>query len=415
MLIERLGTKGGSIFVVFITALGWLAALWVPEKVSGAEPAARAADIEVFTREGCARCLAAQRFLAELQRERPQVRVVFHDVEKDRASLTRLQKLVTQQGGGVLGVPAFLVRGTLIIGYQGDATTGVRLKALLDTSSDALLQGDVTPGSVCAPDAGLSCVAETTPPTVAEDAIEAPLLGRISVRALGLPLFTVVIGLLDGFNPCAMWVLLFLLSLLVNLQNRAKMLLIGSTFVLVSGAVYFAFMAAWLNVFLLLGFSRTVQGLLGAVALLVGLVNTKDFFAFGRGMSLSIPESAKPGIYSRVRRIIQAEDIAGAMFSVIVLAVLVNMVELLCTAGFPAVYTHVLTQQQLSWWAYYGYLGLYNLAYMLDDSVLLLIAVVTLSRHKLQEREGRWLKLLSGFVMVALGMVLLVKPEWLVW
>ena len=415
MLIERLCGKGGSIFVVFITALGWLAVLWVPEKISGAETAARAADIEVFTREGCARCLAAQRFLAELQRERPQVRIVFHDVEKDRASLARLQELVTQQGGGVLGVPAFMVRGVLVVGYQGDATTGVRLKALLDTSPDALLQGDVTPGSVCAPDAGLSCAAETTLPTVAEDAIEAPLLGRISVRALGLPLFTVVIGLLDGFNPCAMWVLLFLLSLLVNLQNRAKMLLIGGTFVLVSGAVYFAFMAAWLNVFLILGFSRTLQAVLGAVALFVGLVNTKDFFAFGRGVSLSIPESAKPGIYDRVRRVIQAENIAGALFSVIVLAVLVNMVELLCTAGFPAVYTHVLTRQQLPWWAYYGYLGLYNLAYMLDDSVLLLIAVVTLSRHKLQEREGRWLKLLSGFVMVALGVALLVKPEWLAW
>jgi uncharacterized membrane protein HdeD (DUF308 family) len=100
---------------------------------------------------------------------------------------------------------------------------------------------------------------------------------------------------------------------------------------------------------------------------------------------------------------------------VIVLAVLVNMVELLCTAGFPAVYTHVLTLRKLPWWAYYGYLGLYNLAYMLDDTILLLIGVVTLSRHKLQEREGRWLKLRSGIVMSALGITLLVKPEWLVW
>lgn len=212
-----------------------------------------------------------------------------------------------------------------------------------------------------------------------------------------------------------MWMLLFLLSLLVNLRDRAKMLLIGGVFILVSGLVYFAFMAAWLNVFLTVGFSRITQVILGVVALVVGLVNSKDFFAWGRGVSLSIPDSAKPGIYARVRRIVQAEDVAGALVSVIVLAVLVNMVELLCTAGFPAIYTHVLTLRQLPWWAYYGYLGLYNLAYMLDDTILLLIGVVTLSRHRLQEREGRWLKLCSGVVMCALGVTLLVKPEWLVW
>jgi len=108
---------------------------------------------------------------SELQRERPQVRVVFHGVEKDRASLTRLQKLVTQQGGGVLGVPAFLVRGTLIIGYQGDATTGVRLKALLDTPPGARLREGEIPDSVCAPDAGSNCVAETTTSAVAEDIV----------------------------------------------------------------------------------------------------------------------------------------------------------------------------------------------------------------------------------------------------
>jgi threonine/homoserine/homoserine lactone efflux protein len=99
--------------------------------------------------------------------------------------------------------------------------------------------------------------------------------------------------------------------------------------------------------------------------------------------------------------------------SVIVLAVLVNIVELLCTAGFPAIYTQILTLHELPWWRYYGFLALYNVAYMLDDALMLAIAVVTLSRHKLQEREGRWLKLVSGVVMVGLGVLLLARPQWL--
>jgi hypothetical protein len=166
-------------------------------------------------------------------------------------------------------------------------------------------------------------------------------------------------------------------------------------------------MAAWLNVFLLLGYSRGVEIVLGLVAAVVGILNVKDFFALGRGPSVTIPEAAKPGLYARVRRIVQAENLLAALGGAVVLAVLVNAVELACTAGLPAVYTRILTAQPLPTWRYYGYLALYNLAYILDDAVVLAIAVVTLGRYKLQERAGRWLKLLGGIVMLGLAAALL--------
>jgi hypothetical protein len=174
-------------------------------------------------------------------------------------------------------------------------------------------------------------------------------------------------------------------------------------------------MAAWLNVFHLIGLSRTVQIILGALALMIGGVNIKDFFAFGKGVSLSVPERAKPGIYARVRAIVRAETLWAALLGAIVLAVLVNVVELVCTAGLPALYTQVLVQQGLSAAARYAYLALYNVAYVLDDSIMVGIAVVTLGRHKLQERAGRWLKLLSGTAIGVLGLLLIVAPQALVW
>lgn len=242
-----------------------------------------------------------------------------------------------------------------------------------------------------------------------------PFLGRVSVGELGLPAFTIVLGLLDGFNPCAMWVLLFVLSLLVNLHDRVKMAVIGGTFVLVSGVVYFAFMAAWLNLFLLVGVSRAAEVVLGLIAAVIGVLNLKDFMAAGRGPSLAIPASARPAIYARVRAVVTAEHTGAALGGVIVLAVLVNVVELLCTAGFPAVYTRILTLRELPAWQYYGYLALYNVAYVLDDGLMLTLAVVTLSRRKHQERAGRWLKLVSGGVMLGLGAVLITRPSWLAW
>jgi glutaredoxin len=353
-------------------------------------------DIEMFTREACPFCAAARAFLDDLQRERPQLRIAVRDVEKDRDALDRLVALAEQHGIQQLGVPAFLVRGTLVIGFSGRETTGAELVALVE----APVTGS---GPAAGPDAR---DAET---------VEVPILGLVSARDLGLPAFTVVLGLLDGFNPCAMWVLLFVLSLLVNLRDRAKMAVIGGTFVLVSGIVYFAFMAAWLNLFLLVGVSRPTQILLGVIAGVVGALNVKDFIASGRGPSLTIPASVRPGIYARARAVLMAENLGAALGGVIVLAFLVNLVELLCTAGFPAVYTRILTLRELPLWQYYAYLVLYNLAYVLDDGLMLALAVVTLSRRKLQERGGRWLKLVSGAIMVALALVLLARPDWLMW
>lgn len=342
---------------------------------------ANAAQIEVFTREGCPRCTVAKEFLAGLEAKRPGIVVVEHDVARDPQALARLRELARERRIGALSVPTFVVGDEVVVGFESAETTGIALLRALDR--------------------------ERPPPLVV------PLFGALDVERIGLPIFTIALGLVDGFNPCAMWVLLFILSLLVNLHDRARMALIGATFVVVSGVVYFAFMAAWLQMFLLVGVGRAVQVALGAVAVLVGLVNVKDFVAYGRGFSLSIPQAVKPTLYAQARRILSAENLAGALAATVVLALLVNIVELLCTAGLPAVYTHVLARHELSSWQHYAYLGLYNAAYVFDDGVMVAIAVVTLSRAKLQERAGRGLKLLSGFVMLGLGLLLLTKPDWL--
>jgi glutaredoxin len=347
--------------------------------------ASETAAIEVFTREGCPHCADARAFLAELQLERPELRITWRQVDRDPDALRELERLSFEAQVESPGVPTFRIGEALIVGFESVPTTGARIRARLAGR----------PGEA---------------PAATTDAVETSLFGTLRPSDLGLPAFTIALGLLDGFNPCAMWVLLFLLSMLVNVRDRRRMALIAGTFVLVSGLVYFAFMAAWLNVFLLIGVSRGLRIGLGFVALVIGAVNVKDFFAFGRGPSLSIPASAKPGIYARVRALLRAESPLASLAGVAVLALLVNSVELLCTAGFPAIYTAVLTATPLSTAQHYGYLALYNLAYVVDDALMVTIAVVTLSKSKLGERAGRWLKLVSGTVMLALAVGLLFFP-----
>jgi glutaredoxin len=347
-------------------------------------------DVEVFVRAGCPHCEAAKVFLDELRRERPSLRITIHDVAENAAALQRLATLTAEHGIASSGVPTFLIGPDLIVGFLSADTTGAEIRRLLDRRS----QGTTSYREV--------------------ESIQTPWFGELRVRDLGLPLFTITIGLLDGFNPCSMWVLLFMLSLLAGLADRAKMLLIAGTFVAVEGLAYFAFMAAWLNLFLLIGISRITELTLGGIGVVAGAINIKDFWAFRRGISLGIPDAAKPGLYARMRRILQAENIVAALVGTVLLAVLVQAIELLCTAGLPALYTRILTMHQLDWWTYYGYLVLYNVVYMLDDVVVLAIGIITISHYRLQEREGRWLKLISGLVMAGLGAVLLLQPKWLI-
>ena len=346
-------------------------------------------SLEIFTKPGCPHCARAREFLRRLQTEYPDIRVTEHVVPDDQEQLLRLFRLSEEHGIEHPGAPSFLICKNFLLGFDTGQTTGAEIKELL--------------GLTAAASAGTKGQAE----------INTGWFGTISVDRLGLPVFTFAIGLIDGFNPCAMWVLLMLLSVLVNLRDRKRLLLIAGTFVLVSGAVYFAFMAAWLNLFFVIGLTRSIQVIIGLIALLVGTVHIKDFFAINKGVSLSIPDSTKPTIYKRIRRVIYAENILAAFLAVVVVAVLVNLVELLCTAGLPAVYTQILANQHLSSVGYYGYLLLYNIAYIFDDSIMVGIAVITLSSRKMQQVEGRWLKLLSGAVVLVLGAVLILAPDWL--
>jgi glutaredoxin len=360
--------------------------------VAQAQPAA---EIDLYVRAGCPHCERAEAFMDQLG-ERAELELHVHQILESPQALEELRRLTEELGYAQIGVPVIVVRTPdapepkIWMGFDDPSTTGAQIESWL-TGARAGEDG-----------------AEI-------DLVHLPLLGETHPDELGLPLFTIVVGLLDGFNPCAMWVLLFLLSLLVHVKSRPRMALIAGTFVVVSGLVYFAFMAAWLSLFMLIGASRWVQVGLGLVALGIGALHVKDFFAFGKGPSLSIPESAKPGIYAKVRRIIHAENLPAAMALVVSLAVGVNLVELLCTAGLPAVYTQVLAAHDVSTGERYLYLALYNLAYMADDTVMVVIGIVTLSRKKLQERGGRVLKLVSGAVMLALGLLLLVAPELLQW
>jgi hypothetical protein len=353
--------------------------------------------IYVFWSRRCPHCQAALPFLEQLRTDEPWLDIQDFEITRNRANRQRFATMAAALGEEARSVPAFFVCGRMLTGFDGADGIGAELLALARACRQAAA---ADPGEMAQPASGQS-----------QGVIHLPVIGAVDQQALSLPVFTLLIAGLDAFNPCAFFVLLFLLSLMIHARSRTRMLQIGVTFVFFSGLVYFLFMATWLNLFLVLGVAPVVTAVAGCVAVLFGLVNVKDYFLFRRGATLSIPGQAMPGLFSRMRRLVSADRLGTMLAGTVVLVLAANSYELLCTAGFPMVFTRVLTLNELPRSAYYGYLVLYNLVYVLPLLAIVLAFTLTLGARKLTERQGRVLKLLSGLMMLGLGLVMLVAPE----
>ena len=349
------------------------------------------ATLYYFWGVGCPHCAAAKPFIEELKRKYPRLRVETVEVLEHRENLPRLMEMARARKMEATGVPVFIIGDRMFSGFSAGTPAEV------ERAVQAALKPPAAAPSVAPP--------EKAPP------LQVPLLGAVDATSLSLPVFTMVIATLDSFNPCAFFVLFFLLSLLIHAHSRPRMLLIGGTFVLFSGLVYFLFMAAWLNLFLLTGTLPAITVAAGILALLVGVVNVKDFFFFEQGISLTIPEQQKPKLFARMRRLLKAESTISMLAGTTVLALAANSYELLCTAGFPMVFTRMLTLRQLGTLQYYAYLAFYCVVYVIPLAVIVAVFTVTLGGRKLSEWQGRVLKLVSGVMMLGLGVVLLVDPS----
>lgn len=342
--------------------------------------------LEVYWSLNCPHCRVAVPQIEALAGEHPWLHLETYELTGNPAHVERFVARAQALGETARAVPTLIYCGHMEVGW------------------------DDRPAARAAFVERLRACAAGQPGPPATAALSLPVWGEVDPSALSLPILTVLLAAMDAFNPCAFFVLLMLLSLLAHQQQRGRMLAIGGVFVACSGLMYFAFMAAWLNLFLLIGSLPWITAAAGTLAVLAGLINVKDFVAFRQGVSLSISEPGRASLFQRLRQLPQARRLPAVLASTVVLAVAANLYELLCTAGFPMAFTRILTLREADPPTHYAYLALYNLIYVTPLALIVLAFVRTLGARKLSEREGRLLKLLSGLMMLGLGGLLLVAP-----
>jgi len=357
--------------------------------------------VHFFTADNCPACAAVHPLVLDVAATNPGVVLCEYQVWRNRPNREVLMSLV-EFYGEPLGTPALFVGDRYWIGFNKSHRAEIER-----TIERCLLDGCVDPLDRLA---GVEQGGEEQVQVV-EQTFTVPLLGEIEGKETSLPLLTLTLGLLDSINPCAFFVLLFLLGLLVNAHSHIRMLVIGGVFVFFSGLIYFLFMAAWLNLFLVVGGVQVVTLFAGLVALIVAVLNIKDFFRFKQGASLSMSDAQRGHLAQRIRSLVYASRFPVMIFGTILLAIAANSYELLCTAGFPMVFTRVLTMHELPVTAFYLYLVAYNVVYILPLLAIVVTFSLTLGRHQLSEWQGRELKLVSGVMMLALGLALVFAPR----
>lgn len=240
-----------------------------------------------------------------------------------------------------------------------------------------------------------------------------PLLGKIDAKKTSLTLVGIILGFIDGFNPCAMWILLLLINMTLGMKEKKKMIVIGLTFILTSGVIYFLSMLG-MSFILDLTMVNIVRDLIAVVAIILGIYNLYVYIKTRKDTGCHVVDKNKrKGIIKKINEIMSKKSTLLAILGTIVLASSVNLVELACSLGFPTIYLELLTLNNIHGITKIIYLILYIFFYLIDDLVVFLIAVFTLKSKGISTRYNKLVNLIGGILMIIMGVLLIFKPEWI--
>ena len=245
--------------------------------------------------------------------------------------------------------------------------------------------------------------------------VDTGLFGVVSLKDVSLPIFTIILGAVDGFNPCAMWILIFLITMMFSMHDRFKMWILGLTFIFTSGFVYLCFMLSWLSLASFLSSVVLIRFLIACFAVSFGMVNIYRYFkSLNSDVGCDVTDKKKRvKIMERIKKIVNEKSFLLSILGIMLLAFSVNLIELLCSLGIPVMFTNVLAMNELSTLEYVIYIGLYLIFFLIDDILIFVIAMKTLKIKGISNKYTKYSHLIGGIIMVLLGILMVIKPEWL--
>jgi len=361
-----------------------------------------------FHGDGCPHCAEERTDLIEELKKDETINVVEIEVWHDNENKKLLEKVISAYGTKS-AVPYNVIGDTTIIGYS--EANGEKIKRAINYYKEHEYIDEIQKiknGEKVQINDQFSKEEEQTD---IEQTIDVPIIGKINLKNISIMSAAALIGLVDGFNPCAMWVLLFLITTLISLKDRKRLILLGSIFLLTSGLVYFLIMFSWLNIVVNVTTSLIIRILIGIFAVGAGIYNLYNFY---KGLKSDdgcevIDKKKRKDIFKKIKKYTHEKSLILAILGIMLLAVSVNIVELLCSAGLPLVFSELLIINNITGVKAIGYDLVYIIFFLLDDFIVFIIALKTLDVVGVSTKFNKYSHLIGGLIMLLIGAYLLIK------
>lgn len=370
--------------------------------------------VYLFYGSGCPHCADEEEFFDNYLIDNDEVELVKYEVWGSAENRLLLSKVQDKLNYHKSGVPFLVIGDNVIVGFSNGTTEEI-IKDTIKEELNNKNYEDIVDKVVKNENIGNETEPEEPKkPEKKPTSYTLPILGKVNAKNVSLPLLAVVLGLVDGFNPCAMWILIFLMTMLIGMKNKRKLILYGSVFLLTSGFFYFALMFTWLNVIATISLSLIFRIIIAVFALVAGAYNLYNYIKSLKkddGCTVTNTKQRKT-IMTKIRKFTSEQNVLLALIGIVLLAIGVNFVELLCSAGLPVLFTEILSINKVN-----GVMGIvYNLIYiiffMLDDFIIFFIAAKTMNIKVISTKYSKYSHLIAGIIMLIIGILLIFKPGW---
>lgn len=378
---------------------------------------AQEVNIYLFYGDECPHCAALEKYLDKEYGSYDDVKVYKYEVWHDKENQKLWSKVQSVTGKEAKGVPYFIIGDTLLQGYNetssweetvDETIANARANGYIDNVGVALgiTKQDDKDKTVKGQDKNTNGKSSTK--------IDIPIIGTIDLRNLSLPIIAIIIGLVDGFNPCAMWILIFLITMLLDYKDRKKMWILGCTFLFTSAFVYFLFMMGFLHVATFINSVTILKYLVALFALCFGGYNIYRYIKTRKEAGCDVVnKDQRKKIMVRIKKTLANNSFALSLIGIALLAVSVNLIELLCSLGLPVVFTEILSLNNITGFARIAYILIYVLFFLIDDLVVFFIAMKTLKITAISNKYTKYSHLIGGIIMIIIGLLMIFKYEWL--
>lgn len=408
--------------------------------IVGITPNEDTISIYFFYSKTCPHCRGEEEwFESTLKKKYDNIHIYAFEATGNIENANKLEKVVNHYGVDSNGVPVTVIGKQVVVGWGNKETTGSNIIDIIEGYNNPLPEIEIKKyfGHI------ITFIKDGEEITLPEDKFErmyfeeyqkivnneydfdkagnvlkssyknVPILGKVNLRKVSLPLITIVLGLVDGFNPCAMWILLFLITMLLGLKDRKRMWILGITFLFVSGLIYFL---ALVGINFALEFATsTIQKIIGLVGIILGAYNISNYIKERKsnGSCQVVDDKKRKNIIGKIKKFTSEKSLILAIIGVIALAVSVNLVEFACSAGLPVVFAEVMKVNTVSAIPKLFLMILYIIVYMLDDIVVFIISMKTLEVTGITNKYSKFVHLIGGLIMILMGVLLIFKPEWI--